>query len=161
MRASLLCLILAGLIVALAVWADSYTEKKTAPVQHSWRPPDPDYCARGPVLDGWSLMICSMSNTYRLNERLAVGVSLTPEGTNAWMRPNPSHTNSFLFIILPDHSVTNVHVPAPNIGPGCGGYDGGVYPFLKPIVRKPGRYTIQWKIDRLESGIVAFDVLAE
>ena len=121
--------------------------------------------AFGSAVNGLSIAIWNESAEYRLNHRINVWTCLqtatpNPKGRSL-MVDDPLFKNSFLFVTFPDGSVSKVGLGGPIDGFPGSGFSGGVSDHLHRVIRKPGTYKVQWKIGRLESGIVSFTVVPE
>jgi hypothetical protein len=119
----------------------------------------------GAVLNGLSIGVWNESTEYHLNHRINVWTSLrtaTPNPTgHSLMSDDPLFKDSFLFVTVPDGSISKVALGGPIDGVPGHGFRGGVSDHLHSIIRKPGTYQVQWKIGRLESRVVSFTIIPE
>jgi hypothetical protein len=130
------------------------------------REPNPNTpFAFGSRIDGLRLGIWSEGTNYVLNHRINIWVKLQTEKPNPFehslMAGDPLFKDSFLWVTMPDGTLTKVGIGGPTDGSLGGGWSGGVSDQLHRIIRKPGDYRVQWKIGGLESGVVSFKVLPE
>ena len=119
----------------------------------------------GTVLNGLSIGVWSESSEYHLNDRINVWTSLqtaTPKlAGHSLMSDDQLFKDSFLFVTLPDGSISKVALGGPIDGSPGHGFSGGVSDHLHRIIRKPGSYQVQWKIGQLKSGVVSFTIIPE
>lgn len=86
------------------------------------------------------------------------------ESERAMEREAPILKESCLWVTMPGGVVSKVKFEPINTLDGPTRWvraGGGISDLLHRIIRKPGEYQLQWKIDQLESGIVSFTVLPE
>lgn len=116
----------------------------------------------GSRIGGLRIGLWSESAKYVLNHRMNIWTMMECE--RAIERDDPILKEGFLWVTMPGGVVSKVQFDPINTSDGPTRWvraGGGISDLLHRIIRTPGEYKIQWKIDRLESGIVSFTVLPE
>ena len=122
----------------------------------------PAQTPHGPMVDGLSVGIWSEEEKYELNTRMNVWKILRNTKQDSSRREVAYdiaiHDQDFLLITGPNDNVAKIRGHHPGDGMQGMGFMGGISGILHEHIRRPGTYTLQWKVGELESNVVTIQV---
>lgn len=112
--------------------------------------------------NGLRLGIWSERANYFLNHRINVWIGITTGSdrpiSHSLMADDILFKDSFLFVTLPDGKVVKLRESGTIDGSPGLGWMGGASGELHKVIRKPGRYRVEWRIGKLRSPVVGFTI---
>jgi hypothetical protein len=117
----------------------------------------------GPATNGLTLGLWSEKPAYELNSRMNVWIILSNTNKDSSGRIIPYdpaiHKDDYLTITTEDGSQMKIKGDHPSDGPIGWGFAGGISAQLHAKIRRPGVYTLQWKIGAMESNVIKIEVV--
>jgi len=118
----------------------------------------------GRSINGLTLGLWSEADTYEVNTNMNVWITLSNTNKDAAGRTIPYdptiHTNAILILSGPQTNTIRMYNTLPFDGPIGFGFQSGIGQEIHDHLRRPGMYTLQWKIGELESNVITLRIVA-
>ncbi len=148
------------LLLVSVAWADDVPPMPGNATSLKLPPTDAPH---GPTTNGLTLALWAEKPEYELNSRMNVWIHLSntnKESSGRIIPYDPTiHKDDYLIIADQDGNQTKIKGEHPCDGPVGLGFEGGISAWLHEKIRRPGVYTLQWKIGAMESNVIRVKVV--